>query len=84
MANAAGLVFSFAHGRWWVLIQLQERHHEAARNDGGRINAEYGKNWIEFPAYQEPAISSQLQENTPEHKRDLRYWMQVSYEDSLR
>ncbi len=85
MANAEGLVFSLAHGRWSVLIKLQERHHKAAGNDRGRINAEYGKNWIEFPAYGEPSgSSSRLQKNMSEHGRGLRYWMQVSYEDSLR
>src|ERR1051325_5064751 len=41
MANAKGLVFSFAYGSWRVLIKLQERHHEAARNDGGRISNVY-------------------------------------------
>lgn len=42
MANPQGLVFSWAKGRWTILVKLEKRHHEAAREAKGRLNTEYG------------------------------------------
>lgn len=89
MANPHGLVFSWAKGRWTVLIKLGKGHHEAARETRGRLNTEYGENWIEFPAWwspsrPEPAEPSQLEIKKPEWRECLRHWMQVSYDDSLK
>ena len=87
MANSEGLVFSWAYGGWSIMIKLQARHQAAARKDKGRINSEYGKDWIEFPAWggqpataQEPAA---LEKSKSEWTNRLRYWMQLSCEDSL-
>jgi hypothetical protein len=89
MANPQGLVFSWAKGRWTILVKLEKRHHEAAREAKGRLNTEYG-DWIEFPAWwspsrpepaPEPAV---LEMKRSEWQDRLRHWMQVGYDDSLK
>jgi hypothetical protein len=90
MANPHGLVFAWAKGRWTILIKLGKDHHEAARKTNGRLNTEYGENWIEFPAWWSPSRPepmperSQLEIKRSEWTECLRNWMQVSYDDSLK
>jgi hypothetical protein len=90
MANSQGMVFAWAKGQWTVLIKLGDKYHQAARAEKGRINTEYGRNWIEFPAWWGPDKPEPTPEPpTLERKRaqwsaSLRHWMQIAYDDGLK
>lgn len=89
LANPQGLVFAWAKGGWTILIKLGKEHREAARSSRGRLNAEYGE-WIEFSAWWSPSRPeptperSVLEMRRSEWRDQLRHWMQVSYDDSLK
>jgi hypothetical protein len=89
MANPEGLVFAWGKGGWTVMIKLGKDNHEAARMAKGRLNTEYGE-WIEFPAWWSPSRPeptperSILEMKKAEWRDQLRHWMQVGYDDSLK
>ena len=90
IANPHSLVFAWAKGYDRVFIKLSQTYHETARIDRGRINTEYGKDWMEFPAWWGPLTPSadlersELEKKRSEHTARLRHWMQAAYEDSLK
>lgn len=76
-ANPYHLVFAWIGGS--IFVKLQPGRHKEALAAGGRLDATYPPNWVEFmvggirmPA----AMRSQWRDV-------IRYWMQVSYTDSL-
>ncbi|HZI55804.1 MAG TPA: hypothetical protein VFF39_03460 [Verrucomicrobiae bacterium] len=87
MANAEGLVFAWAKGRWTIMIKLGEEHREGARKDCGRVNTEYGKGWIEFPAYyasigpEAVPGPEELKARKSEGSKRLQHWIQVAYDE---
>jgi hypothetical protein len=90
VANPHGLVFAWAKGSARIFMKLGQQYHEAARIDRGRINTEYGKDWMEFPAWWGPLTPSpdlersELEKKRSEYAERLRHWMQAAYEYSLK
>ena len=90
IANPHSLVFAWAKGSDRIFIRLNQQYHEAARIDRGRINTEYGKDWMEFPAWWGPLgpspdlERSELEKKRSEYTGRLRHWMQAAYEVSLK
>jgi hypothetical protein len=90
IANSQSMVFAWAKRPWSVLMRLGEQYRDAARAEKGRINTEYGKGWIEFPAWWGPDRPEPMPEpSTLQIKRvqwtaSLRHWMQIAYNDSLK
>lgn len=90
IANPNGLVFAWAKGYYRVFMKLSGQYHQAAHIDRGRINTEYGKDWMEFPAWWSPLTPSpdlersELEKKRSEYTERLRHWMQAAYEDSLK
>jgi hypothetical protein len=76
LANSRGLVFAYAGGTHYIFLKLREEKHDAARQDGGRFDPTYGKDWIEFRLGGRIGGPSDWQEA-------LRRWCRISYQDSL-
>jgi hypothetical protein len=70
------------------MIKLGEEHRESARKDHGRVNTEYGKSWIEFPAYYAPigpeAVpgSDELKTRKSQGTQRLRHWIQIAHNET--
>src|SRR5215469_18461106 len=48
MATSTGLVFAYASGTHYIFVKLREERLDDARQDGGRLDPSYEKDWIEF------------------------------------
>jgi hypothetical protein len=76
IANGRGLVFAYAGGTHYIFLKLREERRDSARQDGGRWDPTYGKDWIEFCIGGRAGISSDWREA-------LHRWFTTSYQDTL-
>jgi hypothetical protein len=76
IANGRGLVFAYAGGTHYIFLKLREERRDSARQDGGRWDPTYGKDWIEFRIGGRAGVSSDWREV-------LHRWFRISYQDSL-
>lgn len=72
------LVFAWAHGVQAIFIKLQPEWHKEALADGGRLDATYPANWVEFLAYgtRLPAAKQERWRNA------ILQWMQIGYNEA--
>src|SRR5579872_3431572 len=78
-ATAYHLVFAWAQGSRDIFVKLRPEHHKEAVEMGGRLDATYPANWVEFlagGARMPVTLRSQW-------RKVIRHWMRVSYNDSL-
>jgi hypothetical protein len=76
MATPTGLVFAYASGAHYIFLKLSEERVDDARQDGGRLDPSYGKDWIEFLLGGRVGSSSDWQEA-------MVRWANISYLDSV-
>lgn len=71
------LVFAWAHGMRGIFIKLPQEQHKAAVAVGGRLDATYPPNWVEFLAWgaRMPARYEL------KWRQIILHWMQVSYDE---
>ncbi len=68
------LVIAWTVGTTYIHVKLQKQHHDAARRDGGILDASYGADWFGFSAWSRGRTFVEK----------LRQWVQTSYEDASR
>jgi hypothetical protein len=76
MANRQGLVFAYAQGTHSIFLKLRGDMYAAARQDGGRYDPTYGKDWIEFRVGGRVGGSADWRES-------MERWARISYRDIL-
>ena len=76
MATPTGLVFAYASGTHYIFLKLREERFDDARQDGGRVDPSYGKDWIEFRVRGRVGSS-------PDWQEAIRRWANISYQDSM-
>jgi hypothetical protein len=76
MANRQGLVFAYAGGTHYIFFKLGAERHDAARQDGGRFDPTYGRDWVEF------RLGGRI-EGQADWKYAMQRWCKISYQDSL-
>ncbi len=76
MATLTGLVFAYASGTHYIFLKLREERFDDARQDGGRVDPSYGKDWIEFRVGGRVGSSSDWQDA-------MGRWANISYREAL-
>jgi hypothetical protein len=76
MANRQGLVFAYAQGTHSIFLKLRGDMYAAARQDGGRYDPTYGKDWIEF------RVGGRV-EGSADWRESMERWARMSYRDTL-
>jgi hypothetical protein len=77
MATPTGLVFAYAGGTHYIFLKLGEERFDDARQDGGRFDPSYGKDWIEF------RLGGRVG-SSPDWQEAMARWATISYQDSVR
>lgn len=73
------LTFAWAHGTRGIFVRLPQEQQKAALMAGGRLDATYPPDWIEFLAW-----GGRMRTAERPHWRDIiLHWMQVSYDISV-
>jgi len=78
-ATSDNLVFAWAQGMRAIFIRLQPGRHAEALAAGGRLDATYPPNWIEFLA----GGTRMAGYNAIAWRSVIIKWMQISYEDCM-
>jgi hypothetical protein len=78
-ATSDNLVFAWAQGMRAIFIRLQPDWHKEAIAAGGRLDATYPPNWIEFLA----GGTRMAGYNSIAWRSVILKWMQISYEDCM-
>ena len=76
ISNSNGLVFAYANGTHYVFLKLHADKFEAARQDGGRFDPSYGKDWVEFRLGGRFGASTDWEEA-------MQRWANISYQGSM-
>jgi hypothetical protein len=76
MATPTGLVFAYASGTHSIFLKLRADRLDAAREDGGRFDPSYGKDWIEF------RLGGRVG-SSPDWHEAIRRGADMSYRDGL-
>ncbi len=75
-ATPTGRVFAYASGTHYIFLKLREDRFDHAREDGGRVDPSYGKDWIEF------RLGGRVG-SSPDWQEAIRRWASISYQDSM-
>jgi hypothetical protein len=76
MASRRGVVFAYASGTHCIFFRLYAERLDAARQDGGRYDPTYGKDWVEF------RVGGRI-EGQADWREAMRRWCRISHRDSL-
>jgi hypothetical protein len=78
-ATSNNLVFAWAQGMRAIFIRLQPDRHKEAITAGGRLDATYPPNWVEFLAGGTRMAAS----DSLAWRSVIINWMQMSYDDCM-